>query len=67
MLLGPALPARCREDTVTGKQCGCLVLPHTTLGEVSGGSDAAGRRVMQIAAGFARTRRERLSFPGFPD
>jgi hypothetical protein len=40
--------------------------PCTTLGEVRGGSNAARRQVIQIPAGFARTSRKRLSFPGFP-
>ena len=52
------------EDKMTENQRGCLVLPHTTLGGVRGGSDAARRQVIQIPAGFARTRRERLTFPG---
>jgi hypothetical protein len=62
------------EDTMTEKnQSGCLVLSRTTLGGVRGGSNAAGRQVIQIAARFARTRRKRLSsprsqtdVPGFP-
>ena len=39
--------------------------PH--YAEPEGGSDAVRRQVIQIAAGFARTRRRPLSFPGFPD
>jgi hypothetical protein len=38
----------------------------TTLRGVSGGPDAARRQVIQITAGFARTRRKPLSFPRFP-
>ena len=41
--------------------------PRTTLRGAGGGSDAAGRQVIQRAAGFARTRRRPLSFPGLPD
>jgi len=52
------------EDKMTENQRGCLVLPHTTLGGVRGGSNAARRQVIQIPAGFARTRREQLIFPG---
>jgi len=54
------------EDNMTGNQSGCLV-PRTTLRGAGGGSDVARRQVIQIAAGFARTRRRPLSFPGFPD
>jgi hypothetical protein len=39
--------------------------PH--YAEPGAGTDAAGRQVIQIAAGFARTRRRPLSFPGLPD
>ena len=68
---GPTEPARavCQvpEDKMTENQRGCLVLPHTTLGGVRGGSNAARRQVIQIPGGFARTRRKRLIPPGFPD
>jgi hypothetical protein len=53
------------EDNRTQNQSGCLV-PRTTLRGAGGGSDAVRRQVIQIAAGFARTRRRPLSFPGFP-
>ncbi len=49
---------------MTENQSGCFVLFHITLGAVSGGSNAAKRQVIQIAAGFVRTRRKRFSlFP----
>jgi hypothetical protein len=41
--------------------------PRPTLRGAGGGSNAAGRQVIQRAAGFARTRRRPLSFPGLPD
>jgi hypothetical protein len=52
------------EDKMTEKQRGSIVLPHPTLGGVRGGSNAARRQVTQIPAGFARTRRKQLTFPG---
>jgi len=67
ILLKPALSASCRKTNMTGNQSGCLVPPRTTLRGARGGSDAAGRQVIQRAAGFARTRRRPLSFPGLPD
>ncbi len=54
------------EDNRTENQSGCLV-PHATLRGAGGGSDAVRRQVIQIAAGFARTRRRPLGFPGLPD
>jgi hypothetical protein len=41
-----------------------FVLPRTTLGELKSGPNATRRQVTQTTAGFARTRRERLTFPG---
>ena len=35
------------EDKMTENQSGCLVLFHITLGAVRGGSNTAGRRVIQ--------------------
>jgi hypothetical protein len=65
---GHADPARavCQvpEDKMAENQRGCLVPFPITLGGVRGGSNAARRQVTQISAGFARTRRERLTFPG---
>jgi len=46
---------------MTENQSGCLVLFHITVSEARGGPDAAKRQVIQIAAGFVRTRRKRLS------
>jgi len=46
---------------MTENQSGCLVLFHITVSEVRGGPDAAKRQVIQIAAGFVRTRRKRSS------
>ena len=66
ILLKPALSASCRKTNMTGNQSGCLV-PRTTLRGAGGGSDAVRRQVIQLAAGFARTRRRPLSFPGLPD
>jgi len=54
------------EDNMTGNQSGCLV-PAPHYAESGGGSDIVRRQVIQIAAGFARTRRRPLSFPGLPD
>jgi hypothetical protein len=51
---------------MTENQSGWFVLFHITLGAVSGGSDAAGCRVIQIAAGLAHNRRKRLNFSPFP-
>jgi hypothetical protein len=59
----PALPASCRKINMTENQGGCLVsTPHYAK---PGRSDVIGRRVIQLAAGFARIRRRPLSFPGF--
>jgi hypothetical protein len=59
--------AVCRvpEDKTTENHGDYRVLPCTTVGEVRGGPNAARRQVAQIAAGIARVRRKRLSFPGF--
>jgi hypothetical protein len=65
MLPNPrCLPGAGRHDDKN--QTGCLAFP-TTLRGVSVGPDAARRQVIQITAGFARTRRKRLIPPGFPD
>jgi hypothetical protein len=54
------LPGAGRHDDKN--QTGCLALP-TTLRGASGGPDAARHQVIQITAGFARTRRKPLELP----
>jgi hypothetical protein len=58
--------AACRKTNMTENPGGSLA-PHTTLRGAGGGPDAVRRQVIQITAGFARTRRRPLSLPGFPD
>jgi hypothetical protein len=57
----PALPASCRKIDMTENRGGCLV--STSHYAEPGRSDVIRRRVIQLAAGFARTRRRSLSFP----
>ena len=52
--LKPALSASCRKTT--GQKIRAAASSPTTLRGVGGGSDAVRRQVIQIAAGFARTR-----------
>ena len=55
------------EDKMTENQRGGLVLPHTTLGGVRGGSNAARRQVIQIPAGFCPHPPQTVDLPRFPD